>query len=142
MSKDVIKLEFAISKENISNIAKETVKSVEEGHQSPIDLMIKVRALEDLATMIKKEIKEDVVDELMKYGSKEDIVIRGVKLAIASKRTFNYKSDADWVKLEKDKKDREAFLKGLQKPMADPDTGDIISPPSFTTSTFPKVTIP
>ena len=100
---------------------------------NPIRAYIRLYAFKMILEDIETDLKELAIAESFKY--KDDKIIDGVGFTYkngASK--FDYSSDKTWNELKSAIKEREEFLKGLKKPMADTETGEIIAPPMITYS--------
>jgi len=74
-------------------------------------------------------IKPDATVEALKLQKGGERVAGVHVSAVNGKRTFDYSEDKEWCNLKEKLREREALLKGLPKDMADPETGEIISPP-------------
>mgnify|MGYP007068293312 CR=1 FL=1 len=89
-------------------------------------------------------LKQAVLSELSKYG-KEGMKLNGCTLTIGSRRNFDF-SQCKFEKYDTLKasikeattrqKEYEIMLKSLSMPVADPDTGEMINPPAYTTTEY------
>lgn len=141
------------TKGQIKSFANLVIKSVKDGNINPLDLTIKLKALEDTTDIIRKAIKSDATIEADKYGksftyhnAKIDVVMAGVK--------YDYSNceDPEWnelnleiIALSEKRKERETFLKSLNNylTIVDEDTGETstIYPPKKTGTETIKITL-
>jgi len=102
---------------------------VNEGAENPLDAFIRLRNIEKALEIALDRLKPLALiegEKLAKSGEK----VHGVHVSVVGgKRTFDYSNDKIWNEVKEKLKEREEFLKGLKKEMADVDTGEIISPP-------------
>lgn len=115
------------------------IAEVLSGERSPLELQIVLTSIEKMVEAIRKDhrIQDYVLSELYKYP-KQEAEIKGVKVQIATKGSYDYHHchDIEWEHLDSTikilterKKEREEFLKHMTAPVADPETGEIINPP-------------
>jgi len=117
------------SKQSQIEIAERMLFNVDEGHANPLTIFIKLRNLQAAVEMAIDLVKPLALEEGQKL-SKTGEKISGVQVSVVGgKRSCDYSNDREWTGLKEKIKDREEFLKGLQKPMADIETGEIINPP-------------
>lgn len=123
------------TKEQINTFVQLVVNSVNEGEINPLELSVRLKAVEDMANDIRKQIQDMATSEAEKYGksfeyrnSRIDVKMVGVKY------DYSKCEDAEWelldsqIKSLKEKqKERETFLKGIkgQLTIVNEDTGDI-----------------
>lgn len=120
----------------------QVIQSVKEGEANPIKIQLTIKAMEKAFERILKEIKENVLTAAEKYPGNE-FEFEGNKIQKCSVRTdydFSVCNDPDWNQFKASetqaadrRKEREATLKTLQKPLnAISDDGEsiIINPPT------------
>lgn len=92
------------------------------------------------------QIKSLMIDEIEKYG-KDGVGYNDLKFTVESRRNYDYSqtNDSTFLELEAKKKEIEAelkarqkFLQTIQKPVADPETGELIYPASVKHTTYIK----
>jgi len=119
--------------EEMVNIAVDDILS---GRQNPIDVAIKLKAMEDVIKAIRanQDVKDFTMDTAEKTGSKS-FDFNGARITIAETTKYDYTQDKRWSELDNTiklnteyKKHRERILQTLDSPVADPETGEIISP--------------
>ena len=145
--------QFPETKTQIQTFTGLVVSAVKEGNINPLDLTIKLKALEDVCDLIRKAIKADVIEEADKHGktferqnAKCEVVMAGVK--------YDYSNccDPEWIELNLDiialtekRKERESFLKSLTNylTIVDEETGETstIYPPKKSGTETIKITI-
>jgi len=110
------------------------------GDINPLELETYLKSIEDVIKAVRGniEFKGAIQEEVDKYPEKEFKHGNAV-IVKASRATADYSGDEEWVRINNSKKDREKFLKGLSKPMADPDTGELVHPPTYKTAEFLKI---
>ena len=128
-----------LTKKQQEAFSADIVDRVKAGDLDPLELKIKLKAIQDTLSKIDKGIKEDYLTEAYKHekvfeklGYKIEQCEAGVK--------YDYSNDDEWVALNKAVKDREKMLKGLTKPVADIDSGLVICPPIKKSTSTIKLT--
>lgn len=127
------------------------VDEVLSGHRNPLELEVMLKNLEETINAIRKhpEVKEYVREEAEKYSEKTFKAF-GVTITKTSRTTYDFSgcNDSTWqelkdqeAELKKKVKEREEFLKSVKPGMniADSETGEMLLPPS--TSTTDSLTI-
>jgi len=148
--------ELIASKENQLSFVQSIVNRVVEGEETAINTAARLKFLSDTFKEASEQIKPYVIDEAMKYDSREQIVaIGGYDFKITEmgvKYDFsecNHPRLTEIVKaidkLNEERKEIEAFLKTVKKSMviADESTGGeevTIYPPSKKSTTTPVFT--
>lgn len=116
------------------------LQMVMSGEVNPLEMEVYLKSIEDVVKNVRKDagFKDAVIDETDKHPGKEFRFGNAV-IVKSSRTTYSYKNDSAWVEMDKAKKKREQFLKGLDKSYADPETGELIDPPEVKTSDFLKI---
>ena len=130
------------------------VDEITSGNRNPLEFELMLKNLEETISAIRKrpEVKDVVLQEAEKYPEKT-IMFRGVKITKASKTNFFFNECHDSVYNElsdklayyKEKvKERETFLKTIKPGMEIPDveTGELIAPPTTTTTSYLTISLP
>jgi len=110
------------------------------GSENPLKLEVQLKAMEDLIKKLRsdEEIKDQMIIEGYKHPEKsfEMYGAKFTKTTVSVKYDFSDCNDQEYLNLKhitdsykKELKEREDFLKGLKKSMADPESGEIINPP-------------
>lgn len=104
----------------------QVIQSVKNGEENPIKVQLRIKAMEKAFERILKEIKENVLTEADKYPGTE-FEFMGNKIQKGSVKTeydFAVCNDPDWnqfnaseTQFSDRRKEREATLKTLQKPL-------------------------
>jgi hypothetical protein len=124
------------TKEQIRSFVEAAINEVLSGDRNPLELDLRLKALEELVKNIRKDdkVKAAILNELNKYAERL-VVYRGVHFQKKSLSKYDYTSDSRWCELDAEikalsekKKEREEFLRTLREPMADMETGEIIQP--------------
>jgi len=110
------------TKSEIKTFVQLVSESVKDGNIDPLTLAIKLKAVEEVAKQINKEIKELATSEAEKYGksfeyknAKVEVAQVGVKYDYSNCQDEEWnKINADIEKLEIKRKERETFLKGVK----------------------------
>lgn len=103
------------------------------GMVSPLEAMIRLRALRDAIDTAVKAIEPAAMTEAER-DPKETLL--GVSWQVRNGRaSYDYSHDAVWAEMKasetavaNQRKAREAFLKSLDREMVDPETGEIVAP--------------
>lgn len=135
------------TKEDLTIAAKTIVRRVTEGYTSPIAVIAQLKKVGKFTEAITedKSFKESLVNELLKQdGNKAGY--GNMEIAYSTTSRYDYSNDAKWVELNRQLKEREAFLKGLPstgKTEIDEETGEFtrVYPPVKKTSDVIKATI-
>lgn len=116
------------------------LQMVMSGEVNPLEMEVYLKSIEDVVKSVRKDagFKDATQDEAAKYAEKEFRFGNAI-IVKSSRTTYDYKQDSVWLTCEASKKRREKFLKGLDKSYADPETGELIEPPTSKTSEFLKI---
>jgi len=126
----IIKQINEITKTDVIN---NVIGEVLEGNINPLELEMKLRALEDISKKIRADIriKNAVYDEALNYNGQQYLEH---EVKITTRKTADYKDDEEWTLLKAKVKAREVFLKSLKEPIIDKDTGEMIQPAKYNVS--------
>ena len=126
----IIKQISEITKTDVIN---NVIGEVLEGNINPLELEMKLRALEDISKKIRADIriKNAVYDEALNYNGQQYMEH---EIKITTRKTADYKDDEEWTLLKAKVKAREVFLKSLKEPIIDKDTGEMIQPAKYNVS--------
>ena len=115
------------------DVINNVIGEVLEGNINPLELEMKLRALEDISKKIRADIriKNAVYDEAMNYNGQQYLEH---EIKITTRKTADYKEDEEWTLLKAKVKAREVFLKSLKEPIIDKDTGEMIQPARYNVS--------
>lgn len=121
------------------------IEEIMNGDHDLVKMWVKLSIMADTLNEIKESavFKNAAIREALKTTDK----INGCEVKVVDRKTYDFsETNSDWVrlnisleKLKKEIKEREAFLKALKSPVADPETGEIINPPTFTTTSYIQV---
>ncbi len=127
---NIIKQITEITKTDVIN---NVIGEVLEGNINPLELEMKLRALEDISKKIRADIriKNAVYDEALNYNGQQYLEH---EIKITTRKTADYKDDEEWTLLKAKVKAREVFLKSLKEPIIDKDTGEMIQPARYNVS--------
>jgi len=141
------KLSLPLNKSGIEEISQQMVNSVNDGNEDPIHSILQLRAFKLLLDNIEKGIKATVIEDVEKYGKEghKNITIReaGVKYDYSNCNCSEWNENNVKIKeLQEANKKIEAMLKALPvSGMANTDTGEIMYPPSKSSTTSIVVTL-
>lgn len=120
-----------LTKETITALTNSITEKAVEGDENPLHVLVRLRFMKSViegAEIRVKQIATEEASRLNRVGG-HDFVL-GTEVSYSEgRRTFDYSEDKEWNDLKEKMKNREEMLKGLKKPMADPDSGEIINPP-------------
>ncbi len=111
----------------MKSFADKVVEAVDNGSINPLDLDVQMKRIEELAKIIRKSTKEQVIEEAEKHGKKFDY--NGAEVSLTERRTLDYSNDDTWTNLKERIKQREDLLKGLKMSLVDEETGEVLNPP-------------
>lgn len=129
-----------ISKVGVEEIVNTAIESILSGKQNPLDIAIKLKAMEDIIKAIRanQDVKDFTLDTAEKTGSKS-FDFNGARITIADTTKYDYSGDSYWNRLVNEielktlhRKGREKLLQDLTAPVADPETGELINPATKT----------
>lgn len=142
---EIINFEKGISKNNITFASQRTVDEVKNGDLNPLEIYIRSKAYIQYFTDVAKNIQNDVIEEIEKYGKGDSVLSCKIEVTNTGDR-LNYESDEVYADLKKQLKEREELLKTAFKSNAtlvDEDGLEIPKVPIKThSSQAPKITIP
>lgn len=114
------------TKQQANDFASKLILEVNEGNVNPLDLHIKLTAMQTAIETVKKAISEQTLTEAQRYGQKTfehqsaEVTIK----ELGTKYDYSNCNDAELeelnkkiASLEEAKKKRETFLKALTSPM-------------------------
>lgn len=135
------------TKEQIERFTQLLIEEIKEGRVDPLKLLMHQKAIEKVFDNIKSDLRSASIDIAEKYG-KGKFVLHGANFEVKEmgvKYDYKHCNDKQWEKLEKDKKDRETFLKSLTAPLSivDEETGEVVTvnPPLKTSTTTVAVSL-
>jgi len=116
-----------------TDVINNVIGEVLDGNINPLELEMKLRALEDISKKIRADIriKNAVYDEALNYNGQQYMEH---EIKITTRKTADYKDDEEWTLLKAKVKAREVFLKSLKEPIIDKDTGEMIQPAKYNVS--------
>jgi hypothetical protein len=124
--------------EQVNTFANGIVRSVKDGQENPLNVMLQIRAMEKAFKVIMDQIKDEVVTEADKYPG-TTFKFRGVDLAkgdVSTSYDYTICGDTEWERRKVDAdsakeklSEREAFLKALKEPVTivDEMTGEVVT---------------
>ena len=120
---------------NPAKIAADVKTLVLSGEVDPI--MVKVMFDIFSAAMNDKEVKSAIMAEVDKHPKQFEV--NGFRFEKASRSTYYFKHDAEWLRLEAERKARENLMKlALDMEIADTKTGEIVPRAIKTNTEFIK----
>ena len=134
------------TREQQHDFANKAVAELLSGNYDIVKAWQQMSIIADTLNEIKESItlKNAVIAELEKYG-KDGTEVNGCKLTVSQRRTFDFSAcnHTAYSILKNEIKARteivkelETMLKAMKSPMADPETGEVINPPTFTVNQF------
>ena len=118
------------TKAEIQLFADKTIDMIKEGCEDPIDLSIRLKALEETIKQIRAGIKDIALEEAEKNGKEFDYKSAKISIgAVGVKYDFSNCQDTEWELLDSEvkfatdrKKERESFLKNIKGQITTVDT--------------------
>jgi hypothetical protein len=138
----------------IQFFASSIIEEVKAGNESPLRVLVQLKAMEKASKHILEALREEIVTAAEKYPGK-DFEIWGNKLEkgeFGISYAYETSGDIEWEQRNTDFEtakrrlyERQEFLRKLKEPLTavNPDTGEVyeIRPPQKTSTTGVKVTI-
>lgn len=145
---------LASTSQQIEFFSSSIINEVKNGHESPLKVLIQLRAMEKSSKQILDAIKNEILTAADKYPGKE-FELWGNRLSkeeVGVKYDYSHSKDTVWESLNTDLetteaklRERQEFLKTLRGPLhvVDELTGEIVTicPPKKTSTTSLKVFI-
>lgn len=136
------------SKSEVGRFSTQIIEAVKSGDVSPLEVLVLLRALENVSETVRTAIKDNINTAADKYSEKSFNVFnaRIEKAEIGTKYFYEASGDPEWAKRKFNVeaatnllKEREAFLRALKDPMdiLDSETGEVfkvVPPPKASTS--------
>lgn len=122
----------------IQFFASSIIEEVKSGNESPLRVLVQLRAMEKASKQILEALREEIVTAAEKYPTK-DFELWGNRLEKGSVKTeydYSVTGDTIWERLNTDFEtaksrldDRQKFLRGLKEPMTviDELTGEVVT---------------
>lgn len=119
------------TKAEIKTFTEKVIDAVNNGEIPALQLDIQLKRIETVCDTIRKATKGLVIDEAQAYGKVFDYA--GAEITISERKTADYSTDPEWVKLNEQIKAREAVLKTIQEgcTLVDEETGEVYNAPLF-----------
>lgn len=116
------------------------------------ELLFRKKIIQDTLDQIfdDPQVKSHMLDEIGRYG-KDGAGWSDAKITVESRKTYSYENcgdtelttlTAESEKAIKSLKERQKFLQTINKPVADPETGEMIYPAAYTQTDYFKVSFP
>ncbi len=135
------------TKEQIEHFSNMLISEIQNGQVDPLELLKHQKSIEKVFEKIKDDLRKASIDVAEKYG-KGKFGLHGANFEVKEmgvKYDYKHCNDKVWEKLEKDKKDRETFLKSLTTviTIVDEETGEAVTvyPPLKTSTTSVVVSL-
>ena len=141
--------QFPENREQIKTFVSSFVTSAKNGYNEPLEVLKKLKVLEELTKEIKSELKEFFLTESDKF-TENTIEQFGCKFTKQSRPSYDFTicDDSEWLVLsnnlliaKKELSERENMLKSLTSNIVSEDTGEIIKPPSKTYNSLIAVSL-
>ena len=130
-----------LSKEQRETFVQKVKDEILSGYENPLKIEIILKGIEETIKAIRSDadIREYVLQELAKHG--KSTTIYGAELTKSDRKTWNYNDTeinsitAEIEELKAKLKDREKFLQSIPEGgIIDPETGEILYRPGYTTT--------
>ena len=130
-----------LSKEQRETFVQKVKDEILSGDENPLKIEIILKGIEETIKAIRSDadIREYVLQELAKHG--KSTIIYGAELTKSDRKTWNYNDTeinsitAEIEELKAKLKDREKFLQSIPEGgIIDPETGEILYRPGYTTT--------
>jgi hypothetical protein len=136
------------SKQEAGRFAAQVINSVKAGDVNPHEVLVLLRALQNVSETVLDGIKENINTETERYSEKRFEAYGATleKAELATRYKYELSGDREWERRKAGVdaalnllKEREAFLRALKEPMTavDEESGEvfrIVPPPKFSTS--------
>jgi hypothetical protein len=132
--------QFNLTKAQVKNVIHRATDDILDGTHNVLEVMANIRAMQDVIDGVKTGIMSAVLEEAAKYG--KTFRINGVEFTSTSRKTFDFGNTSAWSQRKEELKQLETMLKNLSQPMADPETGEMMYPPTFKVTETISITLP
>ena len=132
--------QFNLTKTQIEDFAWKALDEIDSGMYNPLNIHLCLKVMEELVKKLKKGIAEQVFSEAEKYG--RHFEYQGSRIQLSERKSYDYSADYKWNELSNEKRQREVMLKHLSEPVADPDSGEMLFPAPFKTTSVISISLP
>jgi hypothetical protein len=115
-----------ITKSDISTFVNKIKNQLINGEITALELFTKIQGIKKTIEAIEKVAKDKALEEAFQYGKM--FTIRNCEFTVVYRNSFDFTHDDMYNRLTCEIKERQDMLKSISKPIADPDTGEIIYP--------------
>jgi hypothetical protein len=140
-----------LTRESQKDYIKQVKTSLLNGYVEPFEAAKMLKSFEDIIKALRadSEINELISNEADNYTEKA-IEVNGCKFTKCEKPTYDFMAceDSVWrelniesVRINTLKKERETLLKSLKSEIVNPDTGEVIKPPTKKSTSYISVTL-
>lgn len=139
------------TKSDISNYVALVKNDILSGYMQPEAIAITLKSFEEIIKQLKadKEIKEHIQNACDLHNEKS-FEYGDAKFTKSERPTYDFKAcdDPEWLRLSMDemkvkgaKKTREDWLKTLKEATPDPETGELINPPTVLKTSIVSISL-
>lgn len=139
------------TKSGISDYVAMAKASILSGYMQPEAIAIILKSFEEIGKQLKadKDIK-DYIHDACDLHNEKSFEYGDAKFTKSERPTYDFKvcDDPEWLRLSMEemkikgmKKTREDWLKTLSEPTPDPETGEIINPPSVLKTSIVSISL-
>ena len=118
---------FNLTKDQIDNFVSQVLNQVHNQGDDVLQTTICLKAMEDVVKKVRAGISDLARDEAEKYIGKS-FDYKGATVSKVNRTSYDYSACSQWNELNSQKKELEGVMKTISKPVADADTGEMISP--------------
>jgi P2-related tail formation protein len=129
---------FPTSAVGIRSFADQIKKEIMSGSEDVLKAKVMLKAMRDVVDKLEKDetLREMFQAEACKYAEKS-FSAYGMMITKTLRTEYDFSKDTTWNDLQAELsevkeriKSRETFLKAIRSPLADPETGEMIYPPT------------
>ena len=102
------------SKENIKTVSESLIVAVQDGHIDPLELVVKLAAIQEVCEQVRKGIEDNVLIELSKNNGKAIVFDADVSRKETGVK-YDYTMSAAWNKFSTEKESIDKKLKDVEK---------------------------
>lgn len=131
-----------MNKEEIILHYESQVERSKLGQENPLNIYGEINDLEKAINELRKEMYNDVLDEIDKYDRKEDVIFGDYEYKSRARTSYDYKSDAEYSMINQQLKNRKSLVKQASEAghqITNPETGETVEPVKTKISRYPVV---
>jgi hypothetical protein len=131
--------QFDFTKTQINNFVEKVIMEID--NENPLDILPKLKVMEEIVKQLKAKINHNVLMEASNCPEKT-FSINGCSFTKVFRKSYDYSNCEKHEKIKGELKELEKLMQTITKPIADPETGELIEPAIVRGSESISITLP